>query len=858
MPTRIASILALAIAAHAAMAVELVTLQESNWDEYVPQGKEVDAIYGDFVLRNDEIVAVIAYPSPTRSANMMTKSSGGGIIDLTLRDRQSDQIQGFFAGGGRFTYAFDGFEVDGAPVETRDVAAISASGKTISFKLFSPGRGNRLQQNLRYTLADGADHIEITSEFTNTTDTIQSLTMRDTWRHDNSKDGAAIQRSKNGRTQVAWTYDKWFEQAYGLTTPSGMTLVTRAKEGWNAPQEVTYLVNDSESIEVPVGESHTLTRAFYPALNMLAAKAKHAALIGSPWEAATLTVVDQNGDAVVGADIDVMAGEDELVGSGTTDIDGKIELYRYSESLTGLVSALGQGKTFFPMHGSMGRHQTYKNTHLAAPAWFEASITNESGGPIPCKVQFLGTGDTPNPFFGPDHGVAAIRNTYYSHNGSFRQKLDPGSYEVIVSYGPEFDAEVFEINMAYGTTTTLEATLRRVIDTPGWVSADFHSHSTPSGDNASSQRGRVLNLLAEHIEFAPCTEHNRIDTYATHLEALNAVDLLATCSGMELTSSPGSLNHHNVFPLVHKPRTQDGGGPRTAQNPEMQIERIALWDDDSEKLVQQNHPNIGWMFFDRNKDGEADAGFDKMHGHMDVIEVHPPVRMFEAPFSAEDQGGDLAEKPNNRMFEWVQTLNQGHRVPGVANTDSHANFHGSGWLRNYIKSASDDPTKIDTLDMVRASQRGNVIMTNGPYLEVEMRTGDATASPGDDLAVADGESELDVRVQCPNWFDVNRVQVFVNGRPDPALNFTRASHPDFFEDGTVKFDHTIPMNFESDAHVIVGVIGEDSELGPVAGPRRSRDKPVAVANPVFVDVDGDGFNANGDDLGFPLPPRPED
>ena len=38
---------------------------------------------------------------------------------------------------------------------------------------------------------------------------------------------------------------------------------------------------------------------------------------------------------------------------------------------------------------------------------------------------------------------------------------------------------------------------------------------------------------------------------------------------------------------------------------------------------------------------------------------------------------------------------------------------------------------------------------------------------------AEGECELAVKVQCPNWFDINRVQVFLNGRPAEKLNFTR-------------------------------------------------------------------------------------
>ena len=65
----------------------------------------------------------------------------------------------------------------------------------------------------------------------------------------------------------------------------------------------------------------------------------------------------------------------------------------------------------------------------------------------------------------------------------------------------------------------MEAKLVRSVKTDGWISADFHSHSSPSGDNTSSQLGRVLNLLCEHVEFAPCTEHNRLSTYDPHLQA---------------------------------------------------------------------------------------------------------------------------------------------------------------------------------------------------------------------------------------------------------------------------------------------------------------------------------------------------
>jgi hypothetical protein len=37
------------------------------------------------------------------------------------------------------------------------------------------------------------------------------------------------------------------------------------------------------------------------------------------------------------------------------------------------------------------------------------------------------------------------------------------------------------------------------------------------------------------------------------------------------------------------------------------------------------------------------------------------------------------------------------------------------------------------------------------------------------------------------------------------------------------------------------------------GPMWGKQHPTAVSNPIFVDVDGNGFQANGDILGHPLP-----
>jgi hypothetical protein len=205
---------------------------------------------------------------------------------------------------------------------------------------------------------------------------------------------------------------------------------------------------------------------------------------------------------------------------------------------------------------------------------------------------------------------------------------------------------------------------------------------------------------------------------------------------------------------------------------------------------------------------------------------------------------------NNTIANWLQLLNQGRRMPGVVNTDAHENFHGSGWLRNYVKSPNDDPAQVKTLDVVHAAEQGHLVMTNGPFLEVQLKpTSGNPAAPGDAVSLTHGEGVLHVRVQCPNWFDVDRVQILLNGRPDDRLNFTRKSTLDRFASGTIKFDQEIPLSLKSDAHVIVAVIGEGSKLGLVMGPDHAADLPVAVSNPIFADVDGGGFKPDTEAVG---------
>jgi len=849
LPVTFASwLLVAACSAAPAWSAELVTLTMDNWEEFAPQGKEVDCILGDYVLRNELIVVVIARPVSGRNANMTVRDVGGMIIDLTGREAQNDQLSSFYACGGQVSFSPPAelavYVSSAAGSRTRagepgllDVEQV-VRGETVELQLRSKPQAGKPEVQLTYSLRDGDPYVGVTTVFTNTSDSEIQWTLQDTIRADRT-----FAFGTDKATRLFWAEDDWFRQAYGIVAQQ-----YAIRRGTGRGVSLQYVQGDERTVPLAPVASIELHRMVFPASSLLQVRGIAGGLLGQPRRDVTFVVQDAWG-AVGHAKINLFAN-DQPYASGRTDSKGRLSCSLPSQGRHRVrVEALGRPAAEQELTADLSGDCVIE---LQPCGQVAASITNEDGGPIPCKVAFFGKDGTADPDFGPDSAAVGVKNLHYSHNGNFRREIAPGDYEVLISYGPEYDAVLCEITVEAGKETSLTATLRRTIDTRGWVSSDFHSHSSPSGDNTSDQLGRVLNLLCEHIEFAPCTEHNRIDTYVPHLERLGVQRQMATCCGLELTGGPLPVNHQNAFPLAHKPRTQDGGAPLTDVDPVVQIQRLAMWDDGSDKLVQENHPMIPQIFGDRDLDGKPDGGFAKMFDFMDAIEVHPPATILLQPGTATFQ-----EQKRNPIFHWMQLLNLGYRITGVVNTDAHYTFHDSGWLRNWIKSPTDDPAAIDAMDIVHAAEAGNVVMSNGPFLEVRLTADNAdrsvVAGPGDSAYVPQGQATLHVRVQCANWLDINRVQVFINGRPSDDLNFTRRESADHFRNGVVKFEANLTLRLKSDAHVIVVAAGEGLQLGRVMGPRFGQDIPIAVANPIFVDIDASGFQPNRDLLAVPLP-----
>ncbi len=720
--------------ATASTATEIARLQPQTWDAFAPRGKEVDCIYGDYVLKNDQLIVVIGEPLRTRNANLTVGSVGAMIIDLTRVDQQRDQLSAYHPNGMPLVVSDPNsvvIKVDGKPTPTIDL--VSRTGRRVDWQASARSKLG-LDVTIHYSLTDGHSYLSIETKISNPSEEDISLSISDLIRADQS-----FEFGNDKATGMFWAHDEWYRQAYGVIV-EGRTLKRSGSRG----SVLLLEAQGSATLTLAPGETHTIRRKIFPANHQLHLQGLANQMTGNPGVPMEINVTDPQGP-VAHAKVTLLR-DGQPAGSARTDSAGRIKFEFPPGPYHLRVQALG--RTPVEVKGKAVSAKLVI-IRLDGCGYVVGRIRDQNGGPIPCKVAFHGLGQTPTPDFGPNSEAVSVGNLHYSHNGTFRQEIGPGKYEVIISRGPEYDAVFSEIEVKRGQETMLAATLQRVVDTSGWVSSDFHSHSTPSGDNTARQLGRVLNLLCENIEFGPCTEHNRIDSYLPHLKRLGVEHLMATCTGMELTGRPLPVNHQNAFPLLLRRRTQDGGGPTTDDNPLLQIERLAMWDSTSDKLVQQNHPNLVQMLGDRDLNGKPDGGFEKMFGFMDVIEVHPPEGIFAKP--ERDAKGQLARNP---IFHWMQMLNLGYRIPGVVNTDAHYNFHETGWLRNYLKSSTDDPAKIDVMDMVHTTEQGHVVMTTGPFMEVTLRPvgkGDtAPVHPGDDVALPGGKAMLTVRVQCAN------------------------------------------------------------------------------------------------------------
>ena len=793
--------------------VEIIEISNGNVN-HLPKGKEADGIIGDFVLRNEFVECVVAGPAPNRKANMgafwgENGMTPGCLYDLCIRGIGNDQLTIFSPSRqqGEISYIRIKDDRDGIEVVT------------------TSAKSGGLFKKHTYTIKEAEYGIHIRTLIRNEGTSKLSGPIDDKWtrfRESGRCDNIEWADSVDPADKLGYAY-AWFPDKNGKLPPRSKTL------------------NPGEEIEIhrfiAVGNSpiQAYGRVAQKVSNIPVTNFSHMRKL-------------KNGPAIT-------TGRYEFKRNGNL-IPGYPD--KNGETLAMLpngkweVSIIDHGRQDQAFEFDLMKEEFNRRDFEIEPSsQISFTVTNQDNEDIPCKVQFIGLKGTNDPDLGPVDLAHGCKNQYHSETGTFSVPLDPGTYQIIITRGIEFDHFSKEINLLPKQNLTLSAKLRRSVDTTGWISTDFHNHSTPSGDNVCGTDDRIINLAAEHIEFAPTTEHNRVYNWEPHIKKLGLSKEISTVPGIELT---GSGAHINAFPLSPRPYLQDNGSPKWVKDP--RINAINLRDHhghQKNRWIHINHPDMVENFNDRNKDGHPDGGFEGIISLIDAIETQnyrASEILAQAPFKI-TRRASREQVSILREFVWLQMLNQGRKVWGIAVSDAHTVFgNGVGGWRTYIPSASDEPKKIDWEEISRRAKAGQMVLTTGPYLTVLTEDG---VLPGG-TARANDSINLNVEVQCSSWIDIDRVQLLINGRQSSEHNYTRKTHPKFFDDGVIKFKQQLTVELSEDAHIIVIAYGEESNLEVGYGnSSQASIHPCAYNNPIFVDVNGDGFKPNGDTLGFSLP-----
>ncbi len=372
-------------------AVEVTRLAEEVWDDAVPQGKEVDAIYGDWVLRNDHLIVVIADAIEGRNANMTVRNVGGSVIDLTESAKQSDQLSAYYPVGTG--YQLSGPVADGEPITEKGAHA------KLTFR--GPALDERSRAEVVYDLADGDRWLKITTRITNTGKQPLELKRLDAIRADGEFEFGA-----DDALGLSWAYDPYWAQAYGtLFENADMRLVTAGEGGRRSP-DLLLESKEPKKLTLAAGETLELVRYLFPAADNVEVQALAQQLRGQKPLAVRLHVSDPSGD-VDGAEVHVKQdGQD--YGHGVTDADGKLTLHLPKGDYQAEVSAHGRGSKTLDWKVDKDQSAAIK---LPAPGYVVAKITDVDGRPIACKVQFTGRDGTPSPNYGPDSAIHGVRES---------------------------------------------------------------------------------------------------------------------------------------------------------------------------------------------------------------------------------------------------------------------------------------------------------------------------------------------------------------------------------------------------------------------------------------------------------------
>jgi hypothetical protein len=486
---------------------------------------------------------------------------------------------------------------------------------------------------------------------------------------------------------------------------------------------------------------------------------------------------------------------------------------------------------------------------LPAAGRLEVNVDDESGSAIPARVTVVGfdpspelvkTGPALPGFGGSDMGLfddaddrlpfGITATGYADATGSVEFDLEPGVglYHVYVSRGTEYSAyrTASPVTITASSTTVVNATISRVLDTTGFVSSEFHVHGIRSADSRVSDLHRVEAYSTEGVENVVMTDHH---VHTDLNPAINDAGLgafLTATIGEEITSF--DYGHFNAYPLLLDAssitRTYDptgliqlsGGstdwaksapigmdfpvyGALNATPSEIYTLATAGSLSTAATTIQINHIDSHFepLKIDTALVPPADAMSDVQRAGRRLPDTTAVANLYHHFPALElwngDSRGAQSRFLNERIGIWFNLLNQGLSTTFIADTDSHrfTNLNSAG-ARTWTASPTDLPASISSADVAAAVDAGRAVGGQGIYVQTRLLATDGSGEVADlthggstSMTDANGDVDLEITVVSPNWAEWDTIEVYANATTtavDPLEPYLYGATPSVVRD----------------------------------------------------------------------------
>lgn len=447
--------------------------------------------------------------------------------------------------------------------------------------------------------------------------------------------------------------------------------------------------------------------------------------------------------------------------------------------------------------------------------------------PMPARAIVYPTMGTAKPDFKSDGltasvlapGVIGSPEGVLLVSGDGTVGVPAGTYDLWLLQGLEYELVKKSVVVAQDAVTEVDVTLEHSVKTGGYLSADMHIHTKRSFDSKLLAAHRVISEVTSGVQVIVPTEHGFHNDLSELIKSLDYSLRAVSIPGSEYNFQGG---HAGIYPVVFDPNGQFWGAPPWQEwpkpnmaDPETYFPLIHM--QQGNPLVVVNHPrlppDLGYFLNIRWKPGMPLS----TAGLFDGIEVLNGYAM---------RPPDIADL----LLDWFALLNQGLRLTGLGNSDTHRiDWLRGGYPRTWLGLPTTEPARVLPSDLRDAIVKQRAVASNGPFVNLTVDQKEL----GQTVSVKGGKVVASITADAPLWIDLSRLQVYVNGSLVKEIPITNRSHPALRTD--------IQLDISSDGWIVVLALGDvplpTDVIGAVNG---GAALPIGFTNPIWLDADGDG------------------